>query len=288
MPPSVHVVVFSRARPLQLHGYLTSLYAQWRPEGAFRVSVLYRHEPPYDRAYEEVVAQFLQVVFRPEADFGLDLLELLVLEEDAPLTCFGTDDAVYVLPVHVPLAERLFRQPDLLGVSLRLGKNVTADMFGREQPQPAFLRDGHYDAAETSERWCYWRPEADGSVGDWAYPWEVVGTVYPTRFVLAVVDALVREGACGSPSQLEDRGWRRWGQHTGRRLMAAWPRSRLVVPTVNLVQGEFGNGIVGGTALSPEFLLDCWQRGLRLDTPRLRGLVPPSWRVGDFPLRRAA
>jgi hypothetical protein len=56
--------------------------------------------------------------------------------------------------------------------------------------------------------------------------------------------------------------------------------------TVNRVQGEFGNGIVGAAPLSPEFLLDCWLHGLRLDTPRLRGIAPPSWRVGDFPLRR--
>lgn len=283
-PASVHLIVFSKDRPLQLHGMLSSVFARWR--GDFRVSVLLRAEAPYAGAYDAVRAQFPQVAFCDEADFGPDLLGLVV-EGREPLVCFGCDDVVYVAPVDVPTVERLLLHPDLLGVSLRLGKNVVADMFGRPLAQPCFLHEGTYDPAETSEAWPYWRVD-EGAAGDWAYPWEVLGTVYPAPFVLSVVEALTRAGVCRSPSSLEDQGWRCWARHTDRRRMCAWPRSRLVVPTVNLVQSEFGNGTVGGTALSPEFLLDCWNRGLRLDQDRLRGVAPSSWRVGDFPLRRVA
>jgi hypothetical protein len=281
---SVHLIVFSKDRPLQLHGMLTSVFRHWR--GDVRVTALVRAEAPYRDAYAAVRGQFAQVAWCAEEDFGPDLLAL-ALEGREPLVCFGTDDVVYVAPVDVPTVERLFATPDLLGVSLRLGKNVVCDMFGRTQRQPFFLHQGVYDPAATSEAWPYWRVDADGAVGDWAYPWEVLGTVYPAPFALEVVEALQREGLCANPSQLEHHGSLRWTRHaaTGR-LMASYPRSRLVVPTVNLVQSEFGNGIVGGTALSPAFLLDCWDHGLRLDPDHLRGMCPTSWRVGDFPLRR--
>jgi hypothetical protein len=61
-----------------------------------------------------------------------------------------------------------------------------------------------------------------------------------------------------------------------------------VVPTVNLVQSVFGNGIVGAAGLDPAFLLDCWNRRLRMDVERYRGLPSGSWRVGDFHLLRVA
>jgi hypothetical protein len=49
----------------------------------------------------------------------------------------------------------------------------------------------------------------------------------------------------------------------------------------------FGNGTVG-PGVSPEFLLECWNHGLRLDVERYRGMAPPSWRIGDLYLKGAA
>jgi hypothetical protein len=279
--PAVHLIVFSKDRPLQLHGMLTSVFRHWR--GECRVSVVFRDDEPFVGAYEAVWAEFdTRATFRPESDFAADLVALV--DSNQPLTCFGCDDVVYVAPVHVPTVVRLFSRPDLLGVSLRLGRHVTRDMFGRAMPQPPFVQEGPYDAAETSERWPYWRVD-DGASGDWAYPWEVLGTVYPTAFVRRMVATL----PFSNPSLLEHHGSLAWRLHAeGRSLMCAYPRTRLVVPTVNLVQSEFGNGIVGPAGLEPAFLLDCWNRGLRLDTQRYQGVTPDSWRVGDFFLKRDA
>jgi len=60
-----------------------------------------------------------------------------------------------------------------------------------------------------------------------------------------------------------------------------------VVPTVNLVQSEFPNGICGTIPLDAGYLLDCWNHGMRLDVDRYEGMTPPSWRIPDFYLRRA-
>jgi hypothetical protein len=170
-------------------------------------------------------------------------------------------------------------------VSLRLGRNTTRDMFGREMPQPAFLPQWGEGEYPYDGGLC-WDATAPGSVGDWGYPWEVLGTVYPAEFVRKLVDVLAKDGQAGSPSQLEHHGSTRWQEVTGRRMLRASTSSRLVVPTVNLVQAEFPNGIVGPPSLDPLFLLECWNRGLRMDTQALMGKTPPSWRIGDFPLRR--
>jgi hypothetical protein len=160
-------------------------------------------------------------------------------------------------------------------------------MFGRELAQPAFLpqweEGGYYQTGGL-----VWDATAPTSAGDWGYPFEVLGTVYPTEFVRSLVDLLAEAGQAGSPSRLEHHGSTRWREVTDRRMLRAATSSRLVVPTVNLVQSEFPNGIVGGGGLDPAFLLECWNRGLRLDTQRLMGLTPPSWRIGDFPLRRVS
>jgi len=286
--PYVNLVVFSKDRPLQLHGMLTSVLRHWR--GAVVVNVLARAEPPYADAYAEVEQEFAgSARFFREEDFATGVEALL--SGEAPYSCFGCDDVVYTLPVDVTEVDAAFRaHPDLLGHSLRLGKNTEADMFGRPLPQPALLPTGvpRFDeyGGEVVGAGLLW-DAADGA-GDWGYPWEVLGTVYPTDYVRATVAALVRDGQVQNPSTLEDAGWRRWREHAGERhLMRSYARSRLVVPTVNLVQSVFGNGIVGPAGMDPAFLLDCWNRGLRLDAERYRGMTPPSWRVGDFFLRRA-
>jgi hypothetical protein len=285
----VNLVVFSKDRPLQLHGMLTSVLHRWR--GAVVVNVLARAEPPYADAYAEVEQEFAgSARFFREEDFATGVEALL--SGEAPYSCFGCDDVVYTLPVDVNEVDAAFQAtPDLLGYSLRLGKNTEADMFGRPLPQPAFLptaapRFDEYggDVADDGPLW-----DARNGAGDWGYPWEVLGTVYPTDYVRATVRALVRDGQVQNPSTLEDAGWRRWREHAGERtLLRAYARSRLVVPTVNLVQDVFGNGIVGAAGLDPAFLLDCWNRRLRMDVERYRGKPSGSWRVGDFHLMRVA
>jgi hypothetical protein len=252
---------------LQLEGYLRSLYANCT--GDFTVTALTKVDAGYEEAYIDLDREFRNAQFMDEWDFARQLPTLI---GDAEYTCFGCDDVVWVRPISAENIERVFDYtPHLLGVSLRLGLNITEDMFGNSLSQPTF--------DDLS-----WDFRGEHSVGDWGYPWEVLGTVYRTEFVKSMVASINP----GSPSQLEERGSRIWSRHTDLRHMATYPTSRLVVPTVNLVQSEFPNGIKGDKPLSPEFLLECWNNGLRLDTERYAGMAPPSWRVGEFYLRREA
>jgi hypothetical protein len=291
--PAVHVIVFSKDRPLQLHGYLTSLFEHW--SGAYWVDVLVRRRGPYEAAYAEVEAEFSgRTSFWDEESFGGDLDAIIPTSDATPLTCFGCDDAVFVAPVDTALLLPLFEAaPKLLGISLRLGQTVRRGMWGHAMAQPRFLAGMHefqscpvYPAPACVLEWdC----TATGSAGDWAYPWDVVGTVYRTDFVRRMVAALAAEGFATNPSTLEHYGAQRWPQHAeGTTLLRAWHRPRLVLPTVNVVQSEFPNGVVGGGGLDPAFLLECWGRGLRLDPFRYAAAPPAdSWRTGDLFLRRA-
>lgn len=263
----IQIICFSRKRPLQLHGYLTSLYRHCA--GDFMVTVLVKIDPEYMRAYGQVQAEFPQATLCVEFDFAAQLPTLIC---DAEFIVFACDDVIYTTHFEPDaIAHVMDNKPELLGISLRLGQNIHADMFGQPLQQPEFSD-------------LTWDMTAPTSTGDWAYPWEVLGTVYRTEFVKKMVAGL----GARSPSQLEERGSHQWSKYTDLHHMASYPTSRLVVPTVNVIQQEFpGNGIRGDQELSPEFLLECWNNGLRMDVERYKGMAPDSWRVGEFYLRRA-
>lgn len=276
---NLHVIVFSKDRPLQLHGYLTSLFNRWYwPTGtSVQVDVLVRQNEPYQDAYDAVQEEFDgRVAVNWESDFSRNLQALLDYTK-SDYTCFGCDDAVFVRPVSVGNVQDAFRAcPYLLGYSLRLGLNIKRNYLAGEIPQPGFL-------GESPLRW---DASAATSQSDWGYPWELTGTVYPTMYVRAMVASLTTVGQANTPNQLEHYGSLRWTVDTNCRLLACPQQSALVVPTVNRVQDEFANPLLG-PELSPEFLLDCWNRGLRMDTQRFGTWTYDTIHVYDFFLRRA-
>lgn len=275
---SVHVIVFSKDRPLQLHGYLSSLFARWH--GDFTVDALIQKRPPFAVAYDWLAESFAgdsAVRFWVEDDFPANLTAILDRGRDAPFTMFGVDDAVWVRDVSGATVEGLFAHRPLLGYSLRLGRNIRSNLWAGEVAHPTF---------RAFEEGLCWDVTAPDSHADWAYPWEVVGTVYPTDYVQAMVKMLVARTLCNSPSQLEHFGNQRWSQHTPHREMAALLVSAVVLPAPNRVQHEHANPLLG-PELSTEFLLDCWHRGLRLDHETFGRRANSQIHVPDFFLRRA-
>lgn len=251
----LQVICFSKNRPLQLHGYLWSLreYAT-----DYTVKVLVSAQPKwYADAYAEVEREFPEVEWCYEQDFKAQLPALI---GNAEYTMFGCDDVVFTRqfwPQAVPA--------DVIGLSLRLGRHIVRDMFGQPMATPKH------------QIW-----SVDHAEGDWAYPWEVLGTIYPTEFASKMVGRI----QASSPSQLEARGALCWREETRLRSFAANSESSLVVPTVNLVQEEYPNGIRGEIPLEVGFLLECWNHNLRLDVDRYFNMRPESWRIPEFYLTR--
>lgn len=265
--PDLQVICFSKDRPLQLHGYLTSFFRQCVDSQNVVVKVLVASAPEwFANAYQQVADEFPQVEWRQELNFCADLDALI---SDIEYTMFGCDDVVFTHSFGTDQM-RAYLTKAVLGLSLRLGVHSRRDMFGNLMPQPSFSGELVWDI--------------DEGAMDWRYPWEVLGTVYRTEFVQKMV-ARIR---ANSPSQLEARGALCWQSETDKRQMAAWRHARLAVPTVNLVQSEYPNGICGNVPLEAGFLLDCWNHGLRLDTLRYLAITPESWRIPDFYLTRVA
>lgn len=257
----MRIICFSKNRPLQLHGYLSSLMRMAQQPEKLSVCVLiadpHLSEPAarateYVLAYNEVRRDFPKVRFMGQLHFAADVSSLV--DQTDPYTSFGVDDAIYHRPFDHEEAIGLFEQwPDLIGVSLRLGQNIHRSMFYGEMevPQPAF------EATSPFLRW-----HVDQGQFDWGYPWELDGTIYPTSFVCDMLRRM--EGSINTPNQLEHMGSLLWHDVTTARAMAAYPTSRLVVPTVNVVQHDFPNR-PPGVVLPTDYLLECWQRGVRID-----------------------
>lgn len=260
-------VVFSRNRPLQLHAYLKSLHTFFSGDG--HIYVIVRADESYIAAYSDIQAEFPDVQLVYEYDFSKQLKELIGHDQ---YLCFGCDDVVFVAPVNLSDAVDLLADPEILGVSLRLGTHISHNMFWQPMAQPQLTLAGN--------EFITW--DINGSTGDWGYPWEVLGTIYRTEFVQSVLSQFDPR----SPSQLEELGWHHWPMFTNARKFASWKTVRIVVPTINIVQDEFPNGICGTIPLSTSFLLQCWDNNLRVDISRYEGIEPGSWRIGNFFLTR--
>lgn len=279
----ISVLSFSKDRPLQCEGYLRSLQKAFG-SNASRVRVLFKASgPSFASGYGHVGAEYPGVEFVPEHDFGEQVLEW-IHGLTTPLATFGCDDVVFRGQVDVLALAASFADADLAGFSLRLGRNIRFSHRRKEElSQPDFTQ---IDGCLT---WKWTEAE-----GEWAYPFELNGTVYRASYLAALLNGLeqIRVAGRGSrgewrhPNLLELSGVTLMKAMKQFRRMASFEESRLVVPTVNQVQHYFENPRHGEIKTVEE-----------LETLRLQGYhmdVDEYWRhsfdrihVGEFYLTQA-
>ncbi len=270
MEPLIQIICFSRNRPLQLHGYLESLFRMLDDPSAVLVKVLVKSDPEYLPAYRMVADAFKQVRMVYERSFASDLLGLI---GNHPYTCFGCDDVVFVRKVNARHAVDLIAD-DTLSFSLRLGRNITRSMFSAHAvPQPAFITNDDVLAWECD-------PHYSAGANDWMYAWELNGTVYRTETARRIVEA----ANSSSPNTLESAGSILWKSITQHRVMKSWSLPCLIVPTINVVQRDFPPVVYGETR-STEWLLERYKSGARMDVDKFAQHTYDSIHVGDFFLR---
>lgn len=264
----MQVICFSKDRPLQLHGYLTSLFHSYH--GNLSVSVLARIDAPYTEAYAAVESEFPKATFVREKSFADDLDGILSDVRDNFLA-FGCDDALFVCPVTEESVEDAFDSYPIMGLSMRLGVNITRNMFFGDVPSPIFTGKAGIITWDILD-----------STLDWNYPWELDGTIYPSDFAKAVI----RYCRPTSPNLLEYAGSTIWQTFTEKTRMAAFVRQRLIVPTINRVQEDFQNPVLG-LPITTTHLLDCWNAGFRMDLQRFHDQPYNCVHVPNFYLTRA-
>jgi hypothetical protein len=279
------VIIFSKDRPFQLHGALSSFALQACDADQVQVFVLYKASNEfYAKAYELVadeLASTLRIHWVPEVRFKADLLNIMrpnlapgglrwllsriSVRQRRPRSeyvLFLVDDTIFVRPFSISeIAYSLAHNPHALAFSLRVGANTTSCYSMKcDQPLPAF------DALPygLSFHWV-------GAAGDFGYPLEVSSSVYRSLDILPLLRIL----PYSNPNRLEQvlsassRGFAR-----RRPSLLCYEQSVAFCAPVNKVQTSFDNRSGQEKEYSAEALNSLFMDGYRLDIKELNGFVP--------------
>jgi len=238
----VSVIVFSKNRTLQLHGYLESLF-RYSDISQDRVTVLYSECK--DISYRQVIDAFPEVTWVRETDFPDNLAAILAQADQHIL--FGCDDVVFTSKFSAQKAiETLDLNKEVFGFSMRLGKNI--------KPRPSILkkRRGVY-------QW-RWRGCQETH---WNYPWELDCTIYRKPDVIKILDSLSLNPR--NPNYLEGDVAAQADTLIERPNLACYKRSCGLVITVNRVQDTHQNPFDDKGVSDVHSLHERYERGERMN-----------------------
>jgi hypothetical protein len=277
-------IVFTKNRPLQLHGYLESLYKYFPPE-MFQTYILYKVDRFHEQ-YLQLFKTFSQCEVVEEDDFYTDFLNILE-KSSTDYILFGVDDVVFFDSVDFDIIDKVFNScgDDIFGFSLR---------FSRE-----FVEKGSDKINELNidNQKIYSVDWTSGRTPTTRYPFELGATVYKTDFVkniicnvqnqnhlvkkmftpnsvfmkLMVVSKLKRKtlkkfGYFYSPNKLES--WPcRWCQQNFEMLPKKLFFQRICASAiqVNMVNITTKNGSDNSIELSVEKLNEKYKKNYRMD-----------------------
>lgn len=272
----MHVICFSKDRPLQLDGYLRSLRAAFdcRLEVSVLVAASNEH---FGRAYNDLITRCLEEKKFDKIMFSYQsikaALRQMLLNSQENVVMFGCDDVVFKDKIDNRW-EELINDKTLFGFSFRLGKNIT-------YCHPAD-RHEKFEGTNISGMliWSWMR----SSGVDFAYPFELNATAYRIETVLMYLDMLSGFGDW-HPNILEGNFYHPdiMSQFKSQPLMMSYEESKAHVVTVNRVQDVAANRIYGER--SAEELLHLYEAGTRLDLDWYRNRTWNSIHIGELQLK---
>jgi glycosyltransferase family protein len=214
------VIVFSKDRPMQLHGYLESLLL-FSDVVEGDIAVLFNQTPQID--YKRVISSFPGIKWVEEKNFHLDLVGMIEVSDDYIM--FGCDDVVFRAPFSLNFAKDILKNgDDIFGFSLRLGKNI--------QPAPKdFLASTEY------LKW-NWQTSTEQH---YSYPWELDCTLYRKADIQEMLASY--GNPIKSPNYFEGDFAKEPRKYISRPCLACFNEvSKAIVITVNAVQDTHQNG----------------------------------------------
>ena len=175
MEKMISNIVFSKNRPLQLDGYLKSLYRYFRPE-LFQTYLLYKVEL-FEEEYRQLFCKYPDCIVMEENDFHDDFVKI-VNQVNTRYILFGVDDVAYFDSVDFGLIDDTFNRfpDDVFGFSLR---------FSKEN-----IRDGNDPVSEAvvAGQTVYKIDWTQGQTPTTRYPFELCATIYPTSLVKKIIN----------------------------------------------------------------------------------------------------
>lgn len=175
MQKKISNIVFTKNRPLQLDGYLSSLY-RFFPADTIQTYVLYKEEL-FSDSYEKLFAKFPDCIIVREKNFHKDFLDILS-RIDTKYILFGIDDVIYFDSVDFAIIDKCFDdfRDNIFGFSLRFNKELI-DQGGDK------LQD--FNVAGQSVFSLEWKT---GKLHNTRYPFELCATVYRTELVKNIIN----------------------------------------------------------------------------------------------------
>ncbi|MBL7215767.1 MAG: hypothetical protein ISS71_08835 [Phycisphaerae bacterium] len=183
MQKQITNIVFTKNRPMQLHGYLEGL-RRFLPAELLRTVILYKPEL-FGAEYEYCFSQFPGCEIIRETDFHSDLLRA-IRNTDTQYMLFGIDDVVYFDGVDFDVIEKTFEMlgADLLGFSLRLDK----------QQMPEDIEVDNLTEHQVNYQTVCSVDWTKGKTKNTRYPFELCATIYHTEDVKRIVAHTMKGG----------------------------------------------------------------------------------------------
>lgn len=173
-------IVFTKNRPLQLHGYLESL-RRFLPSDAMQTYILYKPDL-FDAEYETCFRSFPDCRVIRETNFHKDFIRLFEsLKTEYVL--FGIDDLAYFDGVELSVIEKTFSVlgKKLFGFSLRLDK--------RQMPEDVAANNVKRETIDGQILYAVdW---IEGQTPNTRYPFELCATIYRTEDIRRLFAAKV-------------------------------------------------------------------------------------------------
>jgi hypothetical protein len=255
----MRVVVFSKDRPLQLQAYLQSLLTL-AAHPSLQIYVISPHSEDYNKLLSEYDWRVAWLI--EENGFDATIRKFSESLYDDDIILFGCDDVNYIRPVNLGVITNIMQIPNILGFSLRLGKNILN--------RPEQIND--------SKVFFEW--EWTGKPSHWGYPFELMASAYRGSLIKEIINDNKSQMQC--PNHLESHGVNYCiNNKRDQPYMAMFNTPNYAVAQdVNRVQHHFQNKYDGGEEHDAEYLKTLFRQRKKLDWENLFGIVPNEPFVG--------
>lgn len=292
-------IVFTKNRPLQLEGYLQSLYRYW-PAELVQTVIIYKTEL-FGADYKKVFNKFSCVRAVKEGDFHSDVMNAIA-QTETEYILFGIDDVVFFDSVDFSVIDKTFDKAgkEIFGFTLRFSPDSTE------------LSEDELICEQIDGQKVYKIDWTKGKSAHSRYPFELCCTLYRTELVRQILAELVSSNPISSrflkPNSgvikiLWKTGWsrsilKRFGYFFSPNTFESWPcrwcqknSDRVAHFTyfqklcasaiqVNMVNTSTINTFDGTLNESVEALNEKYRQGYRLDIDYLANNKPSTMSCG--------
>jgi hypothetical protein len=262
LKPGLTGVILSKDRALQLY---TLLHTYFRlVKNPVPIFVIYNTSTDsHATAYSEVAAAFKKtspkVVFAHEIKSFRDTLLDILAQVSTKNIFFLMDDIIFIRPLDLKVASEIDPLRSIL--SLRHSPHLRRSYTAAVTQKPPNFVSAPNDPGLLAFKWF-----EQGN--EWADPWSLDGQILST----AEVRVLTRLSDFKAPNSYEG-ALKTFNDIAKNRNGVCYGESKILNLPINRVQNEVPN-LSGG--VSPEFLLEQWNKGLMLDTSMFDTHVPHS------------